>query len=208
MGAAHGTLTYSTFYVLDEPPAGFREMFMAAVQKHVFRDIDVDGGKDRSIGWVSLGEPFDTELAWDKVFVDPYVCLSLREDTIRIPKTAFQAHLERREKEYLKKTGRMELKKSERAEVKEMVLTELRKRALPDIKTFDVVWNTADGTLRLFTQSKGICESFEEIVRETWGLRLVPRAPYTILVARSAEGEALAAQLLDAEPADFTRVVE
>jgi recombination associated protein RdgC len=208
MGAAFGNLTYTTYYVLDEPPEGFREMFLEAVKKHAFRDIDIDGGKDRSIGWVALGEPFDTELEWAKLFVDPYVCLSLREDVIKIPKTAFQAHLERREKEHMHKLGRESLKKSERAEIKEVVLNELRKRALADIRTYDVVWNTADATIRFFSQSKGTCESFEEIIRDTWGLRLAPRAPYTVLVARTENGAEVAAQLLDIEPADFVGIEE
>lgn len=207
MGAKHGTLTYTTYYVVEEPAEGFKDHLIAAIQKHAFRDIDIDAGKDRSIGWVALGEPFDLDLDWAKLYVEPYLCLSLREDVIKIPKTAFQAHLERREKEQMKKMGRDTLKKSERAEIKEVVLSELRKRALPSINTYDVVWNTADGTMRFFSQSKAIRESFEEIVHDSWGLRLVMRAPYTILAVRPETAE-MAGKLLDLEPADFVGVTE
>lgn len=202
MGALKGTLTYTIYYVMDEPQAGFKDTFMDAVTRHAFRDIDIDAGKDRSIGWVALNSPFDTNLSWGSVFYDPYVCVSLREDVIRVPKTAFQAHFEQRERDVLDKQSRDGLKKSERAELKEMVMIELRKRALPDIKVYDVVWNTVDGTMRLWTHSKRINESFEEIVRETWGLRIVPQAPYTMMMARAETPEATVG-LLDLEPANL-----
>lgn len=208
MGASKGTLTYTTYYVLEEPPAGFRDMFMEAVSRHAFRDIDIEGGKDRSIGWVALGEPFTTELTWDKVFLDPYVCVSLREDLIRIPGTAFQAHYERREREFLKSEARDVIKKSERSALKADVLLNLRLRALPDIRIYDVVWNTVDGSMRLWTHSKAIRETFEDIVRESWGLRIVPHAPYTVMMARGDADPEVAAQLLDLEPADLVGVTE
>ncbi|MFT7624481.1 MAG: recombination associated protein RdgC [Myxococcota bacterium] len=205
MGAAKGTLTYTTYYVLDEPGPGFRERFMGVIQKHAFRDIDIDAGKDRSMGWVALDEPFDTELSWGKVFRDPYVCLSLREDTIKVPKTVFQVHYDKRERDFLAEQGRDSLKKSERSALKEDVMVHLRRRALPDIKAIDVVWNTVDGSLRLWTQSKRTRESFEEIVAESWGLRIVPNSPYTMMLARATDPET-AVRLLDIEPADLIGV--
>ena len=33
------------------------------------------------------------------------------------------------------------------------------------VASSELVWNTADATMRFFSQSKGICESFEEIIR-------------------------------------------
>ncbi len=202
MGALKGTLTYSTYYVLEEPQAGFRDRFMESVQRHAFRDIDIDSGKDRSIGWVALGEPFQTDLTWDQVFLDPYVCVSLREDAVKVPKTAFQAYYQDRERRFLDEQGRDVLKKSERAALKEDVMLGLRRRALPDIRIYDVVWNTVDGTIRLWTHSKRLKESFEEIVSRTWGIRIVPSAPYTLMMARSDDTEA-AAKLLDVEPANL-----
>ncbi len=205
MGALKGTLTYMTYYLVEEPGVGFRETFMEALQKRVFRDIDVDAGKDHALGWVGMGAPFETELTWDKVFRDPYVCVSLREDTIRIPKTAFQAHFERRLKEFAQAEGRDVLKKSEKADVKASVLANLRRRALPDIRTYDVVWNTVDGSIRIWTHNKRINETFQDLAREDWGIRIVPRSPYTALTARN-EDPALGAALLDLEPADLVGI--
>ncbi len=202
MGALKGTLTYTTYYVMDEPGPGFRERFMEAVTKHRFRDIDIEAHKDTSMGWVVLGEPFDTELDWNNVFRDPYVCISLRRDTIKVPKTAFEAHYGARERAFLREQGREHLKKSERAALKEDVMLQLRRRALPDIKLFDVVWNTVDGSIRFWSQSKKIREEFEGIVAETWGIRIVPASPYTMMLARSNDPQG-ATKLLDVEPADL-----
>ena len=212
MGALNGTLTYTTYYVLDEPPAGFKERFLESLQKHAFREIDVDAGKDRSIGWVRLGDVFDTELPWDRVFVDPYVCMTLREDTIKVPPNALKAHLGKREKEHLRASGREKLGKGERAAIKADVLLGLRRRALPDIKSYDVVWNTVDASMRLWTHNKRIKEVFEDLVRETWGLRIVPQAPYTAIVARGApvglDAAELEKRVLELSPTDFTGRVD
>lgn len=205
MGALKGTLTYTTYYLVDEPESGFREAFMAALQRRAFKDIDVEAGKDSSFGWVAMGDPFDVDLTWDKVFRDPYVCIALREDSIKVPKTAFQAHYERRLREFAQAEGRDVLKKSEKADVKADVLANLRRRALPDIRTYDVVWNTVDGSLRLWTHNKRINELFGDIAREDWGLRVVPRSPYTALTARS-EDPSMGASLLDLEPADLVGI--
>lgn len=202
MGAAKGTLTYTTYFVMDEPDAGFRDRFMDSIAKHAFRDVDIAAGKDRSVGWVVIGEPFDTQPSWGKVFQDPYVCVSLREDTIKVPKTVFQLHYDLRERKFLESQGRDAMKKSEKAAIKEDVMADLRRRALPDIKVHDVVWNTVDGSIRLWTHSKRVKESFEEIVADTWGIRIIPQAPYTLLLARTDRPDD-AALVLDVEPADL-----
>ena len=205
MGAQKGTLTYTRYFVLDEPDAGFREAFMEALQSRAFREIDVEAGKKESFGWVSQGDLFETDLRWDRVFVDPYVCVSLRHDAIKIPPSALRAHYERRVRAYCQEVGREVLKRSEKANLKEEVEGQLRRRALADIKTYDVVWNTLDGTLRLWTHNRNIREVVEELIQETWGLRLVPMSPYTAVAARAEEPETPNA-LLDIEPASFVAI--
>ena len=64
------------------------------------------------------------------------------------------------------------------------------------------MWNTLDGSLRLWTHSKRIKERFEEIVHETWGVRVVPKSPYTLVLAHNETPEAAVA-LLDVEPANL-----
>ncbi len=202
MGAFHGNLTYSLYFVLDEPEAGFRERFIESLRTHAFRDVDVEAGKDRSLGWTVMGDPFDVDLTWERVFFDPYVVVSLREDTIKVPPNALKAHLQKRERELLKASGKERLDKGERTALKADVLDQLRRRALPDIRSYDVVWHTVEGTLRLWSTNKRLKELFEDHVEKTWGLRIVPAAPYTYVMRRAKADEEAA--MLGLDPADFT----
>lgn len=195
------SLSYVSYQVMDEPEPGFRERLVEAIQKHAFRDIDVEGGKDRSIGWCRTGDVFSTELTWDVLFLDPHVTVSLREDSLKVPPNAFRTHLQRREEEFLRQSGRDKLSRGERANIKADVLLQLRRRAIPEIKSYAVEWNTVEGTMRLHTTNKRIREVFEDLVRETWGLRILPRAPYTAAV--DTADPTMGGTIVDLEPANF-----
>ena len=207
MGAIKGSVTYTKYYVADEPTAGFRERFVACLEARHFREIDVEAGHDRSAGWVTLGDPFGTSLNWEDIFIDPYICISLREDSIRIPPTALKAYLDRRIQETCDRLGRDALRRAERAQIKTDVLLELRRRAIADIKLYDVVWNVQEGVIRLWSHSRRIRDIFEEIVSETWGIRIVPHAPYTSVANKSEDGT-LAANILELDPADLAGLSE
>ena len=202
MGALKGTLTYTTYYVDNEPGEGFRETLLEELVRHRHRDIDVEAGRDQSLGWVVMGTPWSKEFTWDKVFVDPYICVSLRNDRIRIPATTLRAYLAEREAQVMEETGRSSLERKERKAIKDDVLLQLRRRAVPDIKVFDVMWNVQDGTLRFWAQNRGIRDAFEELVHRSWGLTLVPLSPYSSTARNVAEPNAESA-VLEFDPSDF-----
>jgi DNA recombination-dependent growth factor C len=180
MGAYKGTLTYTTYFVMNEPESGFKEKFIESLVAHRFRDIDVEVGKDKAFGWVSIEDPFDTQFSWASVFLDPYVCVALREDTIRVPPATLKAYLRRRELEVMEVQGKETLSRSERTFIKQETLQQLRRRALPVIKTYDMVWKPREGTLRFWSHNRRINEFFVEFVYKSWGLRLRPLSPYTL----------------------------
>lgn len=197
--------TYTVWYVLEEPPAGFRETLMAALQKHTFREIDIPTGKSSSIGWVAPGQPWKYELDWAEVFLDPYVVLTLREDILKIPATNFRIACDAQEWAFLHRSGRSvlgegKLTRPERAAIKADVMQQLRGRALAVIATYELAWNTDDGTVRLSTHNRRVRETVEDLIRETWGIGIVPQAPGT----EPALGDAF----MDLEPADLVGALE
>ncbi|HIA02781.1 MAG TPA: hypothetical protein EYN66_12885 [Myxococcales bacterium] len=203
MGALKGTLTYTTYFVMNEPEAGFKEKLIESLNADQFRDIDVEAGKDKASGWVAIEDPFSTEFSWASVFMDPYICVSLREDTIRVPPATFKAYLHRRELEVMETQGKDTLSRNERSFVKQETMLQLMRRALPVIKTYDVVWNPLEGSLRFWSHNKRVNELFVELVHRSWGLRIVPLAPYTLCTQKEAGDAAL--QLA---PADFVGGVQ
>ena len=205
MGALKGTLTYTTYYVGNEPTEGFRDVLIQELQRHRHREIDVEAGRDQSLGWVVMGAPWSREFTWDNVFVDPYICVSLRNDRIRIPATTLRAYMAEREAMLLEEKGSSSLDRKERKALKDDLLMQLRRRAVPDIKVFDVMWNVQEGALRFWSQNRGICDAFEELVHRSWGLTLVTQSPYSA-ATRYVEEPKVEAAILELDPSDFVGV--
>ena len=65
MGALKGTLSYTTYYVGNEPGDGFREILIQELERHRHREIDVEAGRDQSLGWVVMGAPWSREFTWE-----------------------------------------------------------------------------------------------------------------------------------------------
>ncbi|MCC6625557.1 MAG: recombination-associated protein RdgC [Deltaproteobacteria bacterium] len=200
MGAFAGTLTMTCYYVQGEIPEDFRESFIAALDKHRFKDINVDLDHEESIGWVTAQDPFDSEFELNKVLWGSYLVCALRHDIIRLPVTAFKMHLRKAADEYRKKTGKEKLSKGEMEEVKERLERQLRKKALPNIKTHDVVWNMDRGVLWLWTTNKKVNEQFLDIFNETFGLVLHEKNPYSQVEKMGFDADVLK-RVTEIEPA-------
>lgn len=200
MGAFAGTLTMTCYYVQGEIPSDFRESFIAALEKHRFKDIEVELDHEESIGFVNAADPFDTEFELNKVLWGSYLVFALRHDVIRLPATAFKMHLKKAADEYRKKTGKEKLSKGELEEVKERLERQLRKKALPNIKTYDVVWNMDRGVLWLWTTNKKMNEQFVDLFQEAFGLLPLEKNPYSQIEKMGFEEDFLS-RVIELEPA-------
>jgi hypothetical protein len=125
--------------------------------------------------------------------------VALRHDTIRLPATAFKLHLKKAVAEHMAKTGKERLSKAEVDEVRERLERQLKKRALPNIKTYDVVWNLDRGVVWLWTTNKKVNEQFVDFFQETFTLVPYEKSPYARL--EQVLDEASLEHLLELEPA-------
>lgn len=181
MGALTGSITFSTYYVDGEPDAGFKDEFIAAMNKRRFKEIDVAADLDESIGWTSISDPFDSEFELAKVSWGDYWVCALRQDVIRIPAAAFKLHFKKALGEYLAQTGKERATKAEEEEVKDHLEKSLRRRVLPSIRTYDVVWNLQRGVVWFWTTNKRMGEIFTDLFTDTFGFPLIPKNPYALL---------------------------
>lgn len=191
MGAFAGTLTMTCYYVQGEIPEGFRDQFVDALNKNRFTDINLDLDNEESIGWVTAQDPFDTEFELNKVLWGSYLVAALRHDVIRLPATAFKMHLKKAADEYRKKTGKEKLSKGELEEVKDKLERQLKKKALPNIKTYDVVWNMDRGVVWLWSTNKKVNEQFVDFFQETFGLVPHEKNPYSQIERMGFEEDVL-----------------
>lgn len=180
MPALRGSLTYARFFVVGDVPEDFREKYMRAIRLRAMKPIEPDDEELERSGWCKVGEPFEIELRYEDVFYNEYVNLGLRTDKWRLPASILKQRLREAEAAYLEKKGRERLGRAEKTELKEMVSRKLRKQTSPATRMIDLSWSMNEGVVRFFSHAEKAGAQMMEIFTKTFGLRLVPEAPYTL----------------------------
>lgn len=180
MPALRGTLTYARFYVEGDLPDDFRERFMRSIRLRAMRPLEIDEEELERSGWCKIGEPFTTDLSYDDVFSASFVSLGLRTDRWAIPASVLNRHVRDAEKAYLAKKGREAMSRRERGELKLMIAKKLRRQVSPATRLVDLVWSLDEGLVRFFSHAEKPAGVMSELFTKTFGLRLVPEAPYTL----------------------------
>lgn len=199
MGALRGTISFSKFYVRGELPEGFRERFVEAIRLRAFRELDPSEDLPSRSGWCSIENPFDLDLAHEKVFFNDYLNLGLRTDTWRIPGSLFKATFREAEREYLFKFGGEKLSRAQKKNLEAMVVAQLRHRIVPAMGVVDLSWGLGEGVVRFFQKSAKQHEVMMDLFEKTFGLELVPDGAYVAAEKRGL-GEALVEVLPRLEP--------
>jgi recombination associated protein RdgC len=189
MPALKGSLTYARFFVTGELPKDFRERFMRAIRLRAMKPLEVDDDVSERSGWCAIGEPFDVELHYDGVFYNSYLNLGFRTDRWVIPGPLLRARLREAESAYLLKRGKERMSRSEKIELKEVVSRKLRKQFVPVTRAVDVTWSLEDGVVRFFSQSARPSADMSALFQKTFGLELVPEAPYTLADRLGFDGQ-------------------
>ncbi len=202
MGALSGNVTTTAYYVDGEVPEGFRETFVDAMNKNSFTDIDLALDHDESMGWVSITDPFDSELTIEKFVWGDYLMAAIRHDVVRLPATAFKFHLQKALAERREKEGRERLTKAEIDDTRDFLERQLKKRVLPSIKTHDLVWNVPRKELWFWTTNKKVNELFVDLFEDTFQIKIYEKNPYSRL-ERMEESERLIARALEIEPSSM-----
>jgi recombination associated protein RdgC len=180
MPALKGSLTYARFFVEGELPKDFREKFLRAIRHRAMQPLTADDDVAERSGWCAIGEPFDLELSYDGVFYNNFINLGFRTDRWSIPGPLLRTRVREAESAYLVKRGRERLSRSEKAEIKELVARKLRKQFVPTTRATDLSWSLEDGIVRFFSQSARPTANMLELFEKTFGVKLVPEAPYTL----------------------------
>jgi recombination associated protein RdgC len=180
MPGLKGSLSYTRLFVEGELPDDFRARFMRAIRLRAMKPLEADDDALERSGWCAIGEPFELELGYENVFYNDFVNLGFRTDRWVIPSPLVRAKVKEAETIYLEKKARDRLTKREREELKEVVLRKLRKTFVPAMRVVDFSWSLDEGLVRFFSQSPRPIAAVSELFNKTFGLKLVPEAPYTL----------------------------
>jgi DNA recombination-dependent growth factor C len=180
MGFIQGVATFSRYRVDGTLPGDYIEEFPKRILRYGFRNLDDLPGEERSVGWVRILDMFDPAFKAMEYFKDPYLALSWRVDTKKIPKEALTQYCRKEENEVKEREGIEYLAKLRREEIREAVRSRLLKRAIPQSGVYDMVWSLQTNAVLFGATSNKLCDEFAEFFRKTFELFLVPVYPYAL----------------------------
>lgn len=200
MGLLSRSASFVRYAVEGDLPENFWDFARERIARFSFKDID-ESYEERSVGWVSVLNMFDSEFAFASYAAGDNIVLSLRIDERKVsPKLLKKFCL--KEEERLKKERQIpKLNRGQQQEIKENVKLMLMKKAVPMPAVYDLCWNLAEGTLLFFTTSQKAQETLEEFFRDTFDLSIILQVPYLVAEHLLAAGEQDA--LADISPSIF-----
>ena len=180
MAALSGSLTYARLFVEGELPADYRERFIETLRLRAMKPLEADDDMPERSGWCALHDPYELALDYEQVFYNNFLNLGFRTDRWSIPASLLRANIREAEAAHLERKGRERLSKREREEIKEFVLRQMRRQTTPVVRVVDFSWSLEEGVVRFFSHSQRPTLTMMELFTKTFGLKLVPEAPFTL----------------------------
>ncbi len=198
MALLSNTSSFVRYSVSGEMPENFWDYAAERIRSFAFRDID-DNFEEKSIGWVSIHNMFDSSFAYASYTAGDYIALTLRIDERKISASVLKKFCMKEEERVKKEKELPRLSRGHRQEIKESVKLMLLKKALPAPSVYDLCWNLSDSTLYFFSTNKKAQEILENFFKETFNLTLTLQIPYLIAEHLVDEEDGSALQDLSAD---------
>ncbi len=177
MGFASRSVSMIRYRVKGQIEGPFWDAVDEGIRKNSFRPRE-SSGEEVGMGWTSIDDFTDTELAGASYVRGNYVGLSLRIDMVRVPARILEMELKKETKKVLQETGRQRLSAAQRRELKDRVKEVLKVRVLPSIQVFDLIWDTAGEVVYFGSLSVRARERIEDHFKKSFGLTLIPLIPF------------------------------
>jgi len=187
--ALKGSLTYCRLFVEGELPEDFRDRFVRSIRVRAMKPLDPEEEATERSGWCVMGEPFAIPDDYETIFYNAFLNVGLRTDRWAIPGALLRAKVREAEAAFLQKKGRERLSRKEKTELKELTARKLRRQLAPVTKVIDMSWALDERIVRFFSHAPKPLAALTELFHRTFGLTLVPEAPYT-LAARAGLSKA------------------
>jgi len=180
MGLLRGAASFSRYFVNGKPPEDYPDAYIDTIIRYSFRGFDEHSDQDRSTGWVNIMNIFDTSFEQKQFHMHPYLSLSFRADSRKVPSSALKQHCLEAEHRIKVMENLEYIPKERRREIKEITLSSLLKRAIPRTNTYDMIWNIQTSMLIFGSTANRICDEFAELFFKTFGMNLSPVFPYSL----------------------------
>ena len=181
MGFLSGSVALTRFRLVEPAPAELWPQVASKLKQYAFQDID-DVPAERAWGWVNFDDLLDNRWEESPPEKGEYLCFSLRLDTRRIPPAVLKKHylLALREEKKKQDDASRFISRERRKELREIVKQRLLQKCLPIPAEFNVVWNTASGTVYFASTQEKMIHLFSEYFSLTFDLDLETLTPFTL----------------------------
>ena len=180
MGLIRGAGSFTRFFVNGNPPVDYLKEYSEKIIRFSFRNFDEYSDEERSTGWVNIMNMFNSEFDGKEFFMHPYIALSWRVDTRKVPRNALKQNCLEAEAE-IKITEDLDyIPKAKRKELKDFIYQQLLKRAIPRTMTYDMIWNIDTSIVIFGSTNNKLCDEFAEHFKKTFNLQLSPVFPYSL----------------------------
>lgn len=192
MGILKGALSVRR-YRATEPPEGFRDLYIAALEDNAFREPLTEVHKEPRIGWVQIHNLLDTSFTdTNRWLYNQYAVFALRIDKKVLPAKLFAAHLQKRQQAWCAANNRERCPAKVKQELKEALEFEMLQKTLPRVAIYEIGWNINEGWVVFHNQSEVPNDTFRKLFHRTFGMALVPWDPLDFVGDRPDLVEGLA----------------
>ena len=179
MALLSNATSFVRYSVFGDVPDNFWDFAAERIRSFAFRDID-DNFEEKSIGWVSVHNMFDSSFTYSSYAAGDFIVLALRIDERKVSAAVLKKFCMKEEERVKKKKELPRLSRGHRQEIKESIKLMLLKKALPTPAVYDLCWNLSDSTLYFFSTNKKAQEILENFFKDTFNLTLTLQIPYLI----------------------------
>lgn len=176
------SMTIARFKVSDIPTddyiTGVAEILKSGFEKCKIEEIDPYD--EMTYGWTNTLDNFFPNFENRSFIVGNYVSVSLRIDKKTVPASVLKKEMAIKSKEECEKLGVNKLSKAQTADIKERLYELLLSNTPAVPKTFDVIWDVENKDLYLFGANNTLIEILEDIMLESFGLRVKMVFPFTL----------------------------
>jgi DNA recombination-dependent growth factor C len=172
MGIHSASASFVRFHVPEPVTEDFWSYVDERLRAGIFKDLEDD--QERSIGFASWSDIFDTTFAHAGYHIGDYLGCSFRIDQRKIAPIVVKQHLRQALQHYRQEHEGRWPSRQEKQQLREDVADRLLKRAIPQPAACDVLWNTQQHWLLVGSTTGKLLDGFLEHFEKHFRLYPVP----------------------------------
>lgn len=201
MSILKGVMSFTRFNVKCDTKLSVQEV-VEKINLFRFRPLDPRGEDSETLGFCPFLNEYDDEKSIEvgDLFYDDLIILSMRSDTLSVPKELLRSLTKKSMQAYVRDHKRL----PDRTIKKEIELAEikgLRGKILPKTKITECTWCQESQELRVFSRAPSTIDRFLELFQQTFMLK-PERQDFAVKAFRFGKDnhEAIAVEALGHEP--------